>query len=203
MTQAVTTGKGTRRSSETVASELLDAALIEFSIHGYEACSTRAIAQRAGWHQPQINYHFGSKEELWRAAVDHLFAGLDDEVGDLEEFVDEPVEAFRASLVHFVQFSARRPELHRIMGVEATVDGPRLAWIVEHHAARLYARVVQGWIAVRNVGSGADLSPGEVWQLVIGLGARPFANAPEIHRVTGSTPRVDEQLSLLKRLLGI
>ena len=63
--------------------------------------------------------------------------------------------------------------------------------------------MAQGWIAVRNVGSGADLSPGEVWQLVIGLGARPFANAPEIHRVTGSTPRVDEQLSLLKRLLGI
>ena len=195
--------KGTRRTSEAVASELLDAALIEFSIHGYEASSTRAIAQRAGWHQPQINYHFGSKEELWRAAVDHLFGALEDEVVGLEEFVGEPVEAFRTSLVHFVQFSARRPELHRIMGVEATVDGPRLGWIVDHHTMRLYERMARGWSSVRNVGVGADLSPDEVWQLVIGLGARPFANAPEIHRVTGKAPQVDEQLSLLERLLGI
>ena len=56
---------------------LLDAALHEFAAHGFDGASTRAIATRAGVHQPQINYHFDSKEALWRAAVDHLFARLD------------------------------------------------------------------------------------------------------------------------------
>ena len=203
MTQAKIVGKGARRTSEAVAGQLLDAALVEFSIHGFEAASTRAIAQRAGWHQPQINYHFGSKEELWRAAIDHLFAALHEAVVDFVEFDGAPVEAFRASMTRFVQFSARHPELHRIMGVEASVDGPRLAWIVDHHAARLHQRVVEGWIAVRASGAGADLGPDEVWQLLIGLGARPFANAPEILRVTGTGPHEDEQLALLERVLGI
>jgi len=203
MAQVEIADKGSRRTSPAVASELLDAALVEFSLHGFAAASTRAIAQRAGWHQPQINYHFGSKEELWRAAVDHLFAELEAELGWLDEPAEDPVAALRASLGRFVAFSARRPELHRIMSVETTVDGPRLAWIVERHAGRLFAEVRQGWEAVRASGAGSALSSVEAWQMVIGLGARPFANAPEILRVTGVAPQVDEQRSLLERLLGL
>ncbi|MEZ5226595.1 MAG: helix-turn-helix domain-containing protein [Acidimicrobiales bacterium] len=39
---------------------LVEAALHEFAAHGFDAASTRAIATRAGTHQPQINYHFES-----------------------------------------------------------------------------------------------------------------------------------------------
>ncbi|NBR91752.1 MAG: TetR/AcrR family transcriptional regulator, partial [Rhodobacteraceae bacterium] len=45
----------------------------EFARNGFAGASTRAIAIRAGAHQPQINYHFSSKEALWRAVVDDLF----------------------------------------------------------------------------------------------------------------------------------
>ena len=38
------------------------------------AASTTSIARRVDAHQPQINYHFDSKQALWTAAVDHLFA---------------------------------------------------------------------------------------------------------------------------------
>ena len=48
----------------------------EFGAKGFDGASTRAIARRIGAHQPQINYHFASKEALWTAAVDHLFAEL-------------------------------------------------------------------------------------------------------------------------------
>lgn len=65
-----------RRPSEHVAEQLLDAAAAEFAAHGFAGASTRRIAERAGAHQPQINYHFRSKEHLWQATVDHLFAQL-------------------------------------------------------------------------------------------------------------------------------
>ena len=203
MTQTVAGNKGTRRPSGAVATELLDAALVEFSTHGFEAASTRSIAQRAGWHQPQINYHFGSKQEIWQVAVDHLFAELTGQLGDLSGIDDAPVEVFRRSLGHFVAFSARRPELHRIMSIEATVDGPRLGWIVDRHARPLAEQVGRAWTLVRAAGAGAQLSPTEVWQLVIGLGARPFASSPEVVRVTGTAPEVAAQLDLLHRLLGL
>ena len=57
-----------RKGSEVVVAQLLDAALVEFAAHGFAGASTRAIAERAGAHQPQINYHFSSKEALWQAA---------------------------------------------------------------------------------------------------------------------------------------
>ena len=36
----------------------------EFAAHGFEGASTRAIAAAAGTHQPQINYHFESKDDV-------------------------------------------------------------------------------------------------------------------------------------------
>ena len=74
-----------RRQARATAtrSALLDAALTEFAAHGFEGASTRRIAAAAGTHQPQINYHFESKEELWQAAVDHLFDRLDHAVAEL------------------------------------------------------------------------------------------------------------------------
>jgi AcrR family transcriptional regulator len=40
-----------------------------FAAHGYEAASTRLLAERAGVNLPAIQYYFGSKEGLHRAVV--------------------------------------------------------------------------------------------------------------------------------------
>jgi TetR/AcrR family transcriptional regulator len=61
---------------EDIRERLLDAALVEFGDKGFDGASTRAIARSIGAHQPQINYHFASKQALWTAAVDHLFDEL-------------------------------------------------------------------------------------------------------------------------------
>ncbi|MEZ5140012.1 MAG: TetR/AcrR family transcriptional regulator [Acidimicrobiales bacterium] len=99
-----------RRGSQAVVDQLLDAALVEFAAHGYAGASTRAIAERAGAHQPQINYHFTSKEALWQAAVDRLFAELGAELGATPEVLGEDLLGRFASFVRaFVGFSARAP----------------------------------------------------------------------------------------------
>ena len=88
----------------------LDALPAEFAEHGYEGASTRRIAQRVDAHQPQINYHFDSKESLWEAAVDHLFAELIEDVGALSpdeiEDDDELAAALAAAVRRFVHFAA-------------------------------------------------------------------------------------------------
>ncbi|MCP3854227.1 MAG: helix-turn-helix transcriptional regulator, partial [Actinomycetia bacterium] len=55
----------------------MEAALVEFAANGFDGASTRAIASRAGAHQPQINYHFESKDELWRLCLERLLGELD------------------------------------------------------------------------------------------------------------------------------
>src|SRR4051794_12953499 len=66
----------TRPSADDTRGRILDAALDLFSELSFEGATTREIAARAGVTQPLLNYHFSSKDELWFAAVDRIFASL-------------------------------------------------------------------------------------------------------------------------------
>ena len=63
---------------------ILDVALEAFSELGFDGASTRTIAARVGVNQGLIPYYFGTKETLWREAVDRAFSELRSGVGDLE-----------------------------------------------------------------------------------------------------------------------
>ena len=73
MTPKVPTPPLTDRSAET-RSRILDAALREFSAHGLAGARTEQIATAANVNKALIYYHFGSKENLYIAAVE-LIAG--------------------------------------------------------------------------------------------------------------------------------
>src|SRR5262249_35202122 len=55
---------------------ILEAALVAFADDGFDGATTRDIAQQAGVALGLLRYHFGSKTELWKAAVDRAFAEL-------------------------------------------------------------------------------------------------------------------------------
>ena len=175
-TAAPTPSARTRRPSDSIVADLLEAAAAEFAAHGFAGASTRRIAQRAGAHQPQINYHFTSKEQLWRATVDHLFSRMDAALPDLG--TGSPEVAFVTLLRAFIRFSADRPELDRIINLEATAPSERLEWLVATHLQPRFEAVAVGWERLRAEGVGADLSAGEVWEVITSYGAMHFANAP-------------------------
>lgn len=175
-----TTSTPPRRQARSAATQerILEAALVEFGTHGFDGASTRAIAQRAGVHQPQINYHFAGKDELWRAAVDHLFARLDEAMAD----VAGPEDLVRA----FVAFAAEHPELNRIMVQEAPSGSGRLEWLVERHVqARfdLLAALVDDGLEVLGT-----RDPLVAWYALIGAASLLYVNAPEGRLLTGRDP---------------
>src|ERR1041384_7627861 len=57
---------------EMPAERLLEAAVALFAQHGFDAVSTGAVAAAAGLTQSMVHYHFGTKEKLWKAAVEHI-----------------------------------------------------------------------------------------------------------------------------------
>ncbi|HZQ36480.1 MAG TPA: TetR/AcrR family transcriptional regulator [Dehalococcoidia bacterium] len=65
---------------ESRRDEILAAAIRCFASRGFEGTSTREIAREAGAKQPLLYYHFGSKADLYLAAVldqlDRLHEGL-------------------------------------------------------------------------------------------------------------------------------
>lgn len=60
-----------RPTREAARQALLDAATEVFLSEGFRAARVQAIAERAGVRLSAINYHFGSKEGLYHAVLQH------------------------------------------------------------------------------------------------------------------------------------
>jgi TetR/AcrR family transcriptional regulator len=119
--------------------QILDKALQLFGEKGFDGTTIREIAESAGVNHALINYHFGSKDALWKSAVDLLFARLDKvlETAAREAAeIEHPAARMRVILTHYIRYCATHPEHARIMVQESTSENERLAWAVEHHIAR-------------------------------------------------------------------
>jgi TetR/AcrR family transcriptional regulator len=63
-------GQDRKRDPERTRARILDAAVVEFSEHGFSGARISAIAARAGVNQQLISYYFDGKEGLYRALQD-------------------------------------------------------------------------------------------------------------------------------------
>ncbi len=51
---------------------LVEAGMLLFGLHGLDATTTRELARQAGANLAAIPYHFGGKEGLYRAVLEHI-----------------------------------------------------------------------------------------------------------------------------------
>ncbi len=62
--------------SEATRARLIEAAVELFGTYGYDAVTTRRLAERAQVNQVAIPYHFGGKEGLYVAVAEHIVARI-------------------------------------------------------------------------------------------------------------------------------
>ncbi|NBV73955.1 MAG: TetR/AcrR family transcriptional regulator [Actinobacteria bacterium] len=178
-----------------VRRQLIDAATVEFARNGFAGASTRAIAVRAGAHQPQINYHFSSKEALWRAVVDDLFTQLSSFL-EPEGTFEDPVDEFRQWVLGLVLFSAERPELSRLIMHEAASYNDRMNWLVDSHVGPYLERRVRVWSSLKDRGLTEAIVDEFAYFALIGAITIPFCLMPHVERVHGP---VDYDRATLER----
>lgn len=192
MVQAKRRGRRTRAVREDIRERLLEAALVEFGDKGFDGASTHAIARRVGAHQPQINYHFASKEALWSAAVDHLFGELARAMDGLAVTARDNVPRIATVLAEvirrFVRFAAQHPELNQIMVHEATAETARLKWMTERHVKPLYELIRPLWRRLRAAGIAAPIDDRLFHYVMVGAASIVYVNAPEARLLTGIEP---------------
>jgi AcrR family transcriptional regulator len=182
-----------RRTRDDLRVQLIESALVEFAAKGFDGASTRSIAERVDAHQPQINYHFASKEALWDAAVEHLFSRLLDAVGDTVPIadIDDDTQAglaFGDALRRFVRFAADHPELNRIMVHAGTDDNERLHRMLELHVRGWYETITITWSRLREAGIAAPIEATHVYWVIVGAASLPFVNAPEVRVLAATEP---------------
>src|SRR5881392_2617157 len=72
-------------TSPDTKTRILDAAERLFVEHGFEATSLRSLTSAAGVNLAAVNYHFGSKEELFQAVLTRRLDPMNQERIDLLE----------------------------------------------------------------------------------------------------------------------
>ncbi len=132
---ADTSAAGVRaKQKQETRKRVLSAALLEFSQKGFDSASLRTISANAGVNHGLIKYHFHSKEELWKAAVDFLFRRLHEAVAEPEEDKSKTrSERLRLWIRRYVRYCSEHPEHARIMVQESIRDSERLRWAAEKH----------------------------------------------------------------------
>jgi AcrR family transcriptional regulator len=92
---ARTTAMRKPKAPATNRAQILAAAIAEFASRGFKGASMDAIAARTNTTRALINYYFGSKEKLYLAVLEHVYA----EIREAERHLDlehlPPVEAIR------------------------------------------------------------------------------------------------------------
>src|SRR6201997_5579411 len=130
---AVPTAETRRRPRIRNDDERLRAALHSFAQHGYDGMSLRTLNAEMGLSRGTINQRFGSKEQLWYAAVDQEFGRLTDDLSaELQQRAvpDDDLSRVREGIRAFLIASARRPELVRLMNQEGLHSTSRLDYIM-------------------------------------------------------------------------
>ena len=194
MPTTTSTPRATRPSADATRDRIVTAAIDLFSERSYDGATTRDIAAAAGVTQPLVNYHFRSKEELWRAAVDTLFARLNDTIYERTRGLRGVDEITTAKLLvrEFIVFSARNPQLHRIITQESKADGPRMDYLVDRHVRPIYERTIAMFESLTRAGAMPDIPAAHLYYIVTGAGPTMFVLAPEARRLTGLDPANDD-----------
>jgi TetR/AcrR family transcriptional regulator, regulator of cefoperazone and chloramphenicol sensitivity len=81
------------RPGDTTREALIQAAIDAFGRSGFDAASTRAIAQAAGVNQALIGYHFRGKSGLYHAVLQHIAAQIQRRIGPLAAAIEAELGA--------------------------------------------------------------------------------------------------------------
>ncbi len=191
-------GRGRRPagSADVSRERILEAAVTEFAIHGYEGATTAAVARTSGVTQPLVHYYFGTKEGLWRAALELLgkrlgmvLDGADEDAAQLP-----PEEALRLYIRRYIYFSAANPELSRMVAREAVEATPRLTWLMEKFL-RTFSRQFDYMLEqARGAGALKDFRSEHVFFAVIGAVSFMFDGAALTRGLYGIDPFADDEI---------
>jgi TetR/AcrR family transcriptional regulator len=107
-----------RRDPEASRRALLNAAVAEFAEKGLAGARVDEIALRAGVNKQLVYHHFGNKDDLYRAALEEVYAGIRNREQALQ-LADLPPVAAMERLVGFsFDYLAEHPEFIALLNDE-------------------------------------------------------------------------------------
>lgn len=167
--------------------DILAAALREFSDHGFAGASTAGIARRAGVTQPLVHHHFGSKQGLWTAVCAEVFGALEAALAEARAGAEGlgRRERLTALLRALVLFSGRRPEFSRLIRAESSSGGATFAELYERWLSGLVDVFRQELGTAVKGGVLRPVDPHLAYPAIMGACVAPFGETLTVQRAFG------------------
>ena len=197
-----------REQREQTRHRILGAAVQCFARSGFEAASLADIANQAAVTKALVQYHFSTKEQLWKAAARHLWDERNNFLrGRLADICEsEPTERLRRGFTALVEFTRENPQWLWFMFHESAAGGERLQWLIEHCLQEDYPMGEQFVRQFQQQGLIREGSPLHLLHLISGALTYNLLVAPLTLRATGtdlsSEASIAHQVSLLQTLLA-
>lgn len=161
---------------------ILNVALREFSRLGLSGARIDAIAAESGLNKAMIYYHFGSKEDLYVAALEESYRRFRDIEGGLH--IDEtlaPIDALRKLVGASFDFHAAHPEFVRMVMNENINHGDYIGKIPALRDINRSAIVLLERLCRRGVAEGVFRAGVDPVDLHMSISALSFYNVSNRH----------------------
>jgi TetR/AcrR family transcriptional regulator len=183
--QARQRGRPARDAGASVAEHhLLDRAFLAFAQRGYEGTTLRGLAKDLGISHNLLNVRFGSKDDLWRRAVDARVARIGPPVFAA---IDAPglddTTRFKELIHRLCAWSAENPDFVSLIHSEGRVATWRLDYLVQAHILPFKLRLealISRLAATRPV---RDISTPAIMALLVQGVAFYFASWPLLEKI--------------------
>lgn len=183
-----------------VRQQLLSAARSLFAKHGYDAVSTRALAETAQVNPAMINYYFDNKQGLYEAMLSDTFQPLVERLGALLASPVDQARPIRGFLDAYIRTLGANPWMPPLILREVVAEGGRLrGWFIQQFASKDGGLLTQ--LIKREQDAGrlrADLDPTLAALSLVSLAVFPFVAMPVASEVPGMRVRED----YLERLIA-
>ncbi|MFC9842147.1 TetR/AcrR family transcriptional regulator [Streptomyces sp. NPDC060223] len=122
--------------------EVMAAAIEAFSVHGYNGVSLRTVNDELGVSRNLLYQRFGSKANLWQAAVDWAFRPLVAYLVSADDESADPMVRLRMLIRNFIEYSATRPYLARLVTLEGAAATERLDYLYGNYIEPIRSRYI-------------------------------------------------------------
>lgn len=170
-----------------VRDQILEAALAEFADKGFQEASLASIARHVGVTAPLVLYHFGSKANLWREALEVFCANLGAAVDQaiVEGRGLDGREGLRRLVRGLVLFFSTHRAAYRLLREEGAADSGGGEWFASRSLRPVVEKIEAAWQRAVDEGS-----------------VRPAPFGTTLFMILGAASCYLESRSLASRLFG-
>lgn len=145
--RATETQRKTRIQMEN-EERILDAALEEFSAHGFRGATIDRIAEHAGMSKPNLLYYFRRKQDMYEALIARLLETWLEPLKELDASGD-PLPELQSYIRRKLEMARDFPRESRLFANEILQGAPRIKRLLESELKPLVdekVEVLRGWM---------------------------------------------------------